>query len=67
MQQSNLAQQQPSKKPALAPNASQITPQAQGQAMILIPTLKHPRNQHEDTNAARLTDRNEGIANIIHI
>jgi len=67
MQHNNPAQQRPGEKPASAPNASHITPRAQGRAKIPIQTLKHPRNQHEDTNAARLTDGNKGIANIIHI
>jgi len=67
MQHNNAAQQRPGEKPASAPNASQITPRAQGRAKIPIPTLKYPRNRHEDTNAARQTDGNEGIANIIHI
>jgi len=67
MLHNNAAQQRPGEKPALAPITSQITPRAQGQAKILIPTLKHPRNRHGETNAASLMDGNMDTTQIIHI
>jgi len=57
MLHNNAAQQRHGKKPASAPKASQTIPRAQGRANILISTLKQ-RSQHEDTQAASLTDGN---------
>jgi len=65
MLHNNAAQQRRGEKPALAPKASQTVPRAQGRANFLIPTLKQ-RNQHEDTQAASLTDGNIDT-HIIHI
>ena len=67
MLHNNAAQQRPCEKPASAPKTSQITPRAQGRANILIPTLKHQRSRHGDTNTASLTDGNMDTTHIIHI
>ena len=61
----NAAQQRHCEKPASAPKATQTIPLAQGRANILISTLKQ-RSQHEDTQAASLTDGNMDT-HIIHI
>ena len=65
MLHNNAAQQRHGEKPASAPKASQTIPRAQGRANILISTLKQ-RSQHEDTQAASLTDGNMDT-HIIHI
>ena len=65
MLRNNAAQQRPGENPTSAPKASQIIPRAQGQANIQTQTLKQ-RSQHEDTQAASLTDRNMDT-HIIHI
>jgi len=65
MLHNNVAQQRHSEKPASAPKVSQIIPRAQGRAYIPISTLKQ-RSQHEDTQAASLTDGNMDT-HIIHI
>jgi len=67
MLQNNVAQQRPDEKPASAPEASQITPRAQGRANLKIPTLKRTRNRPGNTNAASLTDGNMDTMQIIHI
>jgi len=61
----NTAQQRHGEKPTSAPKKSQTIPRAQGQANILISTLKQ-RSQHEDTQAASLPDGNMDT-HIIHI
>ena len=65
MLHNNAAQQQYGEKPVSARKASQTIPRAQGQACILIPTLKQC-SQHEDTQVASLTDGNMDT-HIIHI
>ena len=65
MLHNNTAQQRHGEKPASAPKASQTIPQAQGRANILISTLKQC-SQHEETQAASLTDGNMDTQ-IIHI
>jgi len=57
MLHNNAAQQRHGEKPALAQKASQTIPRAQGRESILISTLKR-HSQHEDTQAASLTDGN---------
>jgi len=66
MLHNNAAKQRPGEKPASAPEASQITPRAQGRANLKIPTLKRTRSRPEDTNAASLTDGNMDT-HIIHV
>ena len=67
MLHNNAAQQRPGEKLASAPEASQITPQAQGRANFKIPTLKRTRSRPGDTNAASLMDGNMDTMHIIHI
>jgi len=67
MLHNDAAQQRPGKKPALAPEASQKPPRAQGRENLTIPTLKHMSSQPGDTTAASLTDGNMDTPHIIHI
>ena len=67
MQHISTEQQRPGEKPALAPNATQNTPKAQAKATIPIPTFKHPRRRHKDTNAESWRDGSETEADEIRI
>jgi len=67
MQDNSAAQQRRGEKPASAPSATQSTPKAQARAMMHIPTFKHPRSRHKDTNAARQRDWSEAEADVIRI
>jgi len=58
MLHNDAAQQRPSKKSALAPEASQKPPRAQGRANLKILTLKRISSRPGDTTVASLTDGN---------
>jgi len=63
MLHNDAAHQRPGEKP----QASQITPRAQGLANLKITTLQRPRSRHGDTKTAGLTDGNRDTLHIIHI
>jgi len=67
MLHNDAAQQRRGEKQASAPEASQKSTRAHGQANINIPNLKRQRSRFRDTNAASLTDRNTDTTHIIHI
>jgi len=67
MLHNDAAQQRPGEKPASAPEVSQKSTRAQGQANINIQTLKRQRSRFRDTNAASLTDGNTDTTHVIHI
>jgi len=58
MLHNDSAQQQPGKKPASAPEASQKPPRAQGRANLTIPTLQGMSSRPGDTTAVSMTDGN---------
>jgi len=67
MLHNDAAQQQPGKKPASAPEASQKPPRAQGRANLKILTLKRITSRPGDTTVASLTGGNMDTPHIIHI
>jgi len=67
MLHNDAAQQQPGEKQASAPEASQKSTRAQGQAKFKILTLTRKGSQPEDINAASLTGGNMETPHIVYI